>query len=226
MYKPHTLLLSACLHFVSLKMKFIYSIITHFSKLFPHCQHNLLPSALMAAQLWMVDGYLIGETTSHWAQEGEKTEKKGKDKKQVQKITSPVYFMLIHWQILDSAGKCFHLRSELQLNLMSTSLPSLLAGFRQNKTSSCIVQWRTRSDNMLLKTDTIDIIRSTTSAVPLPKEQIIGIIGTHFQWLHKQICLGYWESILLSLCIDTLSWSRCLWSIINNVKYLTFQINW
>lgn len=49
--EAHTLLLSVCLHFMSLKMKFIYSIITHFSKLFPHCQHNLLPSALMAAQL-------------------------------------------------------------------------------------------------------------------------------------------------------------------------------
>lgn len=72
--EAHTLLLSVCLHFMSLKMKFIYSIITHFSKLFPHCQHNLLPSALMAAQLWMVDGYLIGENTSHWTQEGGETE--------------------------------------------------------------------------------------------------------------------------------------------------------
>lgn len=80
LYKLHTLLLSACLHFMPRKMKFIYSIITHFSKLFPHCQHNLLPSALMAAQLWMVDGCLIGETAPHWAQERErvrKSEEKG-----------------------------------------------------------------------------------------------------------------------------------------------------
>lgn len=128
-------------------MKFIYPIITHFSKLFHHCQHNLLPSALMAGQLWMVDRYLIGETTSHRAQERNKknTEEKGKDKKQEQKITSPVYFMPIHWQILDSDEKCFHLWDQscnYFHNLMSTSLPSpLAAGFRQNKTSSCIVQW-------------------------------------------------------------------------------------
>ena len=146
---PHTLLLSACLHFMSLKMKFIYSIITHFSKLFPHCQRNLLPSALMAAQLWMVDGYLIGETTSHWAQEGEKAEKKkGMDKKQGQKITSPVYFVPIHWQILDSVEKCFHLRDQscnYFQSLMSTSLPSLPAsGFRPNKTSACAVQREAR----------------------------------------------------------------------------------
>lgn len=49
--KPHTLLLSACLHYMSLKMKLMYSIITHLSKLLSCCQHNLLPSALMAAQL-------------------------------------------------------------------------------------------------------------------------------------------------------------------------------
>lgn len=69
-YKPVTSLLSARLHFVSLGMKLIYSIITHLGKLLSRCQHNLLPSALMAAQLSMVDGYLIGETTSHWALQG------------------------------------------------------------------------------------------------------------------------------------------------------------
>lgn len=96
MSKPHILLLSDCLHFMSLKMTFIYSIITHFSKLFPHCQHNLLPSALMAAQFWMVDGYLIGETTSHQAQEVKENWEKGKDKNQEHKLTSAIYFMPIH----------------------------------------------------------------------------------------------------------------------------------
>lgn len=107
--KPHILLLSACLHFMSLKIKFIYSIITHFSKLFSHCQRNLLPSALMAAQFSMVDGYLIGETTAHRAQEVKENWEKGKDKNQEHKITSPVYFMPIHGQILDRTEKCFHL---------------------------------------------------------------------------------------------------------------------
>lgn len=79
--RERTWLLPARLHFVSLKMKFIYSIITHFSKLFPYCQHNLLPSA----QLWMVDGYLIGETTSHWAEGGEDIKKKREKRGQIRK---------------------------------------------------------------------------------------------------------------------------------------------
>ncbi len=75
-----------------------------------------------------------------------KVKRKGMDKKQEHKITSPVYFMPIHWQILDSAEKCFHLWDQscnYFLNLMSTSLPSLLAlGFRQNKTSFVLCSWK------------------------------------------------------------------------------------
>lgn len=98
----HALLLCACLHFKSLKVKLICSIITHLGKLLSRCQHNLLPSALMAAQLWMVDGYLIEETTSHWAWEEDSWEKE-------QRVTSPVCFVPIHSLIRDSVEKWFHL---------------------------------------------------------------------------------------------------------------------
>lgn len=95
----HALLLCACLHFTSLKVKLICSIITHLGKLLSRCQHNLLLSALMAAQLWMVDGYLIEETTSHWAQE-DSWEK-------AVRITSPVCFMPIHSLMWDSVTSDF-----------------------------------------------------------------------------------------------------------------------
>lgn len=133
--------LSACLHFMSLKMKFIYSIITHFSKLFPHCQHNLLPSALMAAQLWMVDGYLIGKTILLTAPKRERKLREEVNRKKEYKITSQVEIVQIHRQILDSVGKCFHLWDQscnYFQTIMSTSLSSLVAGLRQNKTRSCI----------------------------------------------------------------------------------------
>lgn len=91
-HKPVTSLLSARLHLVSLGMKLIYSIITHLGKLLSRCQHNLLPSALMAAQLWMVDGYLIGETTSHWALQGGTKWETGKDCEPKEQRTPPVPF--------------------------------------------------------------------------------------------------------------------------------------
>lgn len=141
-YKPHKLLLSACLHFRSLKMKFIYSIITHFSKLFPLPAQ---PASLSSNGSPIMNGRWVPNRRNYLSLSpgGEKAEKKRKDKKQEQKIRCLVYFMSIHWQILDGIEKCSHLWDQscnYFQDLMSTSLPSLLAGFRQNKTSPCTVQ--------------------------------------------------------------------------------------
>lgn len=216
----HALLLCACLHFTSLKVKLICSIITHLSKLLSRCQHNLPPSALMAAQLWMVDGYLIEETTSHWAQEEDDWEKE-------QKITSPVCLVPIYSLIWESVEKWCHLWK------LSCSLKTRLQRPRHllTKAWGSLSYWsvvRSKSNNMLLKTDNIDT-RSTTSDAPIPTRQRTGIILYSFFNSGSQSHF-VWDTTTSAMCpswrSDALFWPRFFGSMSRQYETAHNKLSW
>lgn len=129
--------------------------------------------------------------------------------------------MPIHWLIWDSVEKWFHLwdhSCNYFQNLMSTSLPSVLTGFRQNSTSSCTVQWELEVLTCCFR-QTVLTWDQPHQLLQSQRSQELELSWIFLQqWLHNHILFGILRinTMSLSWFIDALSWSRCLGSTVSS----------